>query len=48
LYVVMPPGWSHTGDHKTATVLRQSYIERHAAPRHVRAAARQNCPQPIR
>jgi sterol desaturase/sphingolipid hydroxylase (fatty acid hydroxylase superfamily) len=39
LYMVMPPGWSHTGDHKTATVLRQSYIERHATPLRVRATA---------
>ena len=26
LYLVMPPGWSHTGDHKTATVLRKAYL----------------------
>jgi sterol desaturase/sphingolipid hydroxylase (fatty acid hydroxylase superfamily) len=38
LYMVMPPGWSHTGDHKTASILRQSYLERHATPRNVRAA----------
>jgi len=38
LYMVMPPGWSHTGDHKTATILRQSYIQRHATTRNVRAA----------
>ncbi|CCH51365.1 fatty acid hydroxylase [Fibrisoma limi BUZ 3] len=25
LYVVMPPGWSHTGDHKTAKVVRHNY-----------------------
>jgi sterol desaturase/sphingolipid hydroxylase (fatty acid hydroxylase superfamily) len=24
LYLLMPPGWSHTGDHKTATMLRQA------------------------
>jgi sterol desaturase/sphingolipid hydroxylase (fatty acid hydroxylase superfamily) len=24
LYALMPPGWSHTGDHKTARVLRQN------------------------
>ncbi|HET6255886.1 MAG TPA: sterol desaturase family protein [Puia sp.] len=24
LYVIMPPGWSHTGDHKTAHVMKQS------------------------
>ena len=38
LYMVKPPGWSHTGDHKTATILRQSYIQRHATTRNVRAA----------
>jgi len=27
LYVVMPPGWSHTGDHKTATQVRNKFIE---------------------
>ena len=27
LYMVMPPGWSHMGDHKTAQVLRRSYFE---------------------
>lgn len=26
LYVFMPPGWSHTGDHKTARVVREEYI----------------------
>ena len=26
LYIVMPPGWSHTGDHKTAKVVRESFI----------------------
>lgn len=25
-YVVMPPGWSHTGAHKTATVVRRTYL----------------------
>jgi hypothetical protein len=24
LYLVMPPGWSHTGEHKTARVMRGS------------------------
>ena len=24
LYFVMPPGWSHTGDHKTAQVMKRS------------------------
>lgn len=26
LYIVMPPGWSHTGDHKTAKVVRESFM----------------------
>ncbi len=26
-YMAMPPGWSHTGEHKTATILRQSFLE---------------------
>ena len=26
-YVVMPPGWSHTGEHKTASALRQAYMQ---------------------
>lgn len=26
LYLVMPPGWSHTGDHKTAAIARQQYL----------------------
>ncbi len=27
LYIVMPPGWSHTGDHKTARVVREEYMQ---------------------
>lgn len=27
LYVFMPPGWSHTGDHKTAKVVRTDYLQ---------------------
>ena len=27
LYIVMPPGWSHTGDHKTAKMVRNAYLE---------------------
>lgn len=27
LYVVMPPGWSHIGDHKTAKVTRLDYLK---------------------
>jgi sterol desaturase/sphingolipid hydroxylase (fatty acid hydroxylase superfamily) len=26
LYLIMPPGWSHTGDHKTAAVVRQQHL----------------------
>ena len=26
-YLLMPPGWSHTGDHKTAKVARSAYLE---------------------
>ena len=29
LYIVMPPGWSHTGNHKTAKVSRTEYIKEH-------------------
>ncbi|XOV94342.1 MAG: sterol desaturase family protein [Bacteroidota bacterium] len=27
LYVVMPPGWSHTGEHKTARMVREEYLK---------------------
>ncbi|MFT7248940.1 MAG: hypothetical protein ACI97P_001720 [Arcticibacterium sp.] len=27
LYVWMPPGWSHTGDHQTAKVVRDAYFK---------------------
>ncbi|MHA4806743.1 sterol desaturase family protein [Flavitalea flava] len=27
LYIFMPPGWSHTGDHKTAVVVRREYFD---------------------
>ena len=27
LYIVMPPGWSHTGLHKTARVAREEYLK---------------------
>jgi sterol desaturase/sphingolipid hydroxylase (fatty acid hydroxylase superfamily) len=26
-YIFMPPGWSHTGQHKTAKIVRASYLE---------------------
>ncbi|QJB37344.1 sterol desaturase family protein [Chitinophaga oryzae] len=31
LYIVMPPGWSHTGDHKTAKVVKKAYREEMSA-----------------
>ncbi len=27
MYIIMPPGWSHTGDHKTASIVRKEYLE---------------------
>ncbi|UAY52294.1 hypothetical protein [Ferruginibacter albus] len=27
LYFIMPPGWSHTGDHKTAKATLKKYLE---------------------
>jgi hypothetical protein len=27
LYIFMPPGWSHTGNHKTAKLIRKNYLE---------------------
>ncbi len=27
LYLVMPPGWNHTGNHKLASVIRREYIQ---------------------
>lgn len=26
LYIIMPPGWSHIGDHKTAKIARKEYL----------------------
>ncbi|WP_431121265.1 sterol desaturase family protein [Flagellimonas flava] len=26
-YLIMPPGWSHTGEHKTAKLVRRAYLE---------------------
>jgi sterol desaturase/sphingolipid hydroxylase (fatty acid hydroxylase superfamily) len=26
LYIIMPPGWSHTGEHKTAKLVRSEYL----------------------
>ena len=28
LYFIMPPGWSHTGDHKTAKVVRAEHLKK--------------------
>jgi hypothetical protein len=25
-YLFMPPGWSHTGDHKTSKVVREQFV----------------------
>lgn len=27
LYLVMPPGWSHTGEHRTASIVKQRYFD---------------------
>ncbi len=35
LYIVMPPGWSHTGDHKTAKVVRASFMAEEDARKQV-------------
>ncbi len=32
LYLVMPPGWSHTGEHKTARMMRKAYLETQDEP----------------
>ncbi len=32
LYIVMPPGWSHTGAHKTARVVREEYLKNQSLP----------------
>lgn len=29
LYIFMPPGWSHTGNHKTASMVRNEYLSSH-------------------
>jgi sterol desaturase/sphingolipid hydroxylase (fatty acid hydroxylase superfamily) len=28
LYLIMPPGWSHTGEHKTASKVRREFVKR--------------------
>jgi sterol desaturase/sphingolipid hydroxylase (fatty acid hydroxylase superfamily) len=27
LYIIMPPGWSHTGEHKTASIVKKEYFK---------------------
>ncbi|MFD1144760.1 sterol desaturase family protein [Larkinella insperata] len=27
LYIIMPPGWNHTGDHKTAKIVKKEFME---------------------
>ncbi|WP_018615557.1 sterol desaturase family protein [Segetibacter koreensis] len=29
LYIIMPPGWSHTGDHKTSKKVRGEFLKQH-------------------
>jgi hypothetical protein len=31
LYIIMPPGWSHTGEHKMAHLIRKKYLEEQTA-----------------
>lgn len=31
LYLFMPPGWSHTGDHKTAAAMKKSFLKETSA-----------------
>lgn len=33
LYLIMPPGWSHTGDHKTAKLTRRKFLHEHPEKR---------------
>lgn len=30
LYIIMPPGWSHTGEHKTASKVREEFFKQHS------------------
>ena len=34
LYIIMPPGWVHTGDHKTASKVRSEYIRKKKSDAH--------------
>jgi hypothetical protein len=36
LYVVMPPGWSHTGDHKTAKLIRSEFLKKSETPTEIK------------
>jgi sterol desaturase/sphingolipid hydroxylase (fatty acid hydroxylase superfamily) len=31
-YLIMPPGWSHSGDHKTAKIVRGAYLKEKSTP----------------
>jgi len=31
LYIIMPPGWSHTGEHKTADIVRRDFLKQEQA-----------------
>ena len=35
LYIIMPPGWSHTGDHKTAKVTRTEFLKNMGSNIHI-------------
>src|SRR5215469_1218791 len=41
LYIVMPPGWSHTGDHKTARLIRNDFLKKTEADEQVRTSLQQ-------
>ncbi|HLK27294.1 MAG TPA: sterol desaturase family protein, partial [Puia sp.] len=28
LYMIMPPGWNHTGEHKTASIVKKEFLEK--------------------
>lgn len=32
LYIFMPPGWSHTGNHRTAKIVKQEYFDQQEQP----------------
>jgi len=39
LYIIMPPGWSHTGDHKTANIVKAAYQQEEQQKLQQQAAA---------